>query len=85
MVIIVIFTLNILFYERFTMTKEELAIEMGISLKTLYNWEKEKPGLVKLINLGLTVNDQIEEAERHLEKLKAIRESATNSNKFKLK
>lgn len=67
------------------MTKEELAEEMGISLKTLYNWEKEKPGLVKLINLGLTVEDQICEAERHLEKLKAIRESATNSNKFKLK
>lgn len=71
--------------ERFTMTKEELAEEMGISLKTLYNWEKEKPGLVKLINLGLTVEDQINEAERHLEKLKAIKESATNSNKFKLK
>lgn len=71
--------------ERFTMTKEELAEEMGISLKTLYNWEKEKPGLVKLINLGLTVEDQISEAERHLEKLKAIKESATNSNKFKLK
>lgn len=67
------------------MTKEELAEELGVSLKTLYNWEKEKPGLVKLINLGLTVEDQIEEAERHLEKLKAIRESATNSNKFKLK
>ena len=67
------------------MTKEELAIELGISLKTLYNWQKEKPGLVKLINLGLTVNDQIDEAKRHLEKLEAIRESATNSNKFKLK
>ena len=67
------------------MTKEELAEELGVSLKTLYNWEKEKPGLVKLINLGLTVEDQIQEAERHLEKLKAIRESATNSNKFKLK
>jgi transcriptional regulator with XRE-family HTH domain len=67
------------------MTKEELAAEMGISLKTLYNWEKEKPGLVKLINLGLTVEDQIEAAEKHLAKLKEIKESATNSNKFKLK
>lgn len=67
------------------MTKEELATELNISLKTLYNWEKEKPGLVRLLNLGLTVDDQIEEAERHLEKLKAIRDSAANSNKFKLK
>lgn len=67
------------------MTKEELAIELGISLKTLYNWEKEKPGLVKLINLGLTVEDQIEEAERHLERLKQIKETATKSSKFRLK
>ncbi|MDP3465349.1 MAG: hypothetical protein Q8R86_06220 [Sulfuricurvum sp.] len=67
------------------MTKEELANELGVSLKTLYNWEKEKPGLVKLINLGLTMEDQIDEAEKHLEKLKAIRDKATSSNKFKLK
>lgn len=67
------------------MTKEELAEELGISLKTLYNWEKEKPGLVKLINLGLTVEDQIAEAERHLEKLKEMREKATSTGKFKLK
>jgi hypothetical protein len=58
---------------------------LGISLKTLYNWEKEKPGLVKLINLGLTVEDQIEEAERHLEKLKEMKEKATSTGKFKLK
>lgn len=67
------------------MTKEELAEELGISLKTLYNWEKEKPGLVKLINLGLTVEDQIEEAERHLQKLKEMKEKATSTGKFKLK
>jgi DNA-binding XRE family transcriptional regulator len=67
------------------MTKEELAEELGISLKTLYNWEKEKPGLVKLINLGLTVEDQIEEAERHLEKLKEMKQKATSTGKFKLK
>lgn len=67
------------------MTREELAELMGVTRQTLNNWEKEKPGLVKLINLGLTVEDQINEAERHLEKLKALKESATNSNKFKLK
>lgn len=67
------------------MTKEELADELGISLKTLYNWEKEKPGLVKLINLGLTVEDQIEEAERHLQRLKEMKTKATSTGKFKLK
>lgn len=67
------------------MTREELAEYMGITRQTLNNWEKEKPGLVKLINLGLTVEDQIDEAERHLEKLKEMRTKATSSSKFKLK
>lgn len=67
------------------LTREELAELMGVTRQTLNNWEKEKPGLVKLINLGLTVEDQIEEAERHLEKLKEMKEKATSTGKFKLK
>lgn len=35
------------------MNKKELAIRLDISLATLYNWEKTKPELIKLINLGL--------------------------------
>ena len=67
------------------MTREELAEILNVSRNTLNNWEKEKPELVRLLNLGLTVDDQIEEAERHLEKLKAIRDKAASSKKFKLK
>lgn len=67
------------------MTREELAELLNVSRNTLNNWEKEKPALVRLLNLGMTMDEQIDEVERHLEKLKAIREKATNSNKFKLK
>ena len=35
------------------MNKNELCKKINISLKTLYNWEKTKPELIKLINLGL--------------------------------
>lgn len=66
------------------MTKEELANLLGTTRQNLNKWEKERPDLVRLINLGLTVDEQIEEAERHLEKLKKIREEAS-SGKFKLK
>lgn len=66
------------------MTREQLAELLGVSRNTLNNWEKEKPDLVRLINLGLTVEDQIEEAERHLQKLKDIKEKA-NTGKFKIK
>jgi len=66
------------------MNKQELAKMMGISLKTLYNWEKEKPDLVRLINQGLALDQSIEETKKHLERLEAIKENASNG-KFNLK
>lgn len=82
---IVIFTLKWrLFWKIYKMNKNELAAMMGISLKTLYNWEKEKPDLVRLINQGLALDESIEATEQHLENLKAIKANA-NSGKFKLK
>lgn len=66
------------------MTRKELADELGISLRTLSNWEKEKPKLVKLINQGLAIDEQIEEAKRNLKRLEEIQDNAS-SGKFKLK
>ncbi len=66
------------------MTRKELAEELGISLRTLSNWEKEKPKLVKLINQGLAFAELKEESKRNLEKLNEI-EQTTNTGKFKLK
>lgn len=37
------------------MEKKELAKRIKVSLATLYNWEKTKPELIKLINLGLKI------------------------------
>jgi len=66
------------------MKRADLADKLGISLRTLSNWEKEKPYLVRLINQGLALDEQIEEVRRNLKKLEEIKESA-NSGKFKLK
>lgn len=66
------------------MTREELAKTLKITRQTLNNWEKEKPDLVRLINQGLAIDDQIEEAKRNLERLEEIKNSA-KSPKFKLK
>jgi len=66
------------------LTRAELAKELGISLRTLTNWEKEKPKLVKLVNQGLAIDEQIEEAKRNLKRLEEIKESA-DCGKFKLK
>jgi len=66
------------------MNKQELAKMMGISLKTLYNWEKDKPDLVRLINQGLALDESIEETKKHLERLEQIKDNAS-SGKFNLK
>jgi transcriptional regulator with XRE-family HTH domain len=66
------------------MTRKELADILGISLRTLDNWENEKPELVRLINQGFALDESIEATEKHLENLKAIKAKAS-SGKFKLK
>lgn len=66
------------------MTRKELAEALGISLRTLDNWEKEKPDLVRLINQGLALDESIEETRRHLQRLEEIKKEASNG-KFKLK
>jgi prefoldin subunit 5 len=60
------------------MTRVELAELLGKDVKTLRNWEKNNPELIRLINQGLAIDEQIEELERHLKKLKEIKEKANN-------
>lgn len=66
------------------MTRAELANLLNVSRPTLNSWEKEKPDLVRLINQGLVLDDQIEEAKRNLKRLEEIKNTA-KSSKFKLK
>ena len=58
------------------MNRQELAELLNISRGTLNNWEKEKPELIRLINKGLALDEQIKETEIYLKKLEAIKEKA---------
>jgi transcriptional regulator with XRE-family HTH domain len=58
------------------MTRAKLAELIGKDIKTLSNWEKANPELIRLINQGIALDEQINEAERNLEKLKYIKEKA---------
>ena len=42
------------------MTRKELSETLSVSLRTLDNWEKEKPELVRLINQGFALDASIE-------------------------
>jgi len=66
------------------MTRQELADLIGVSRNTLNTWEKDKPELVRLINLGLQTDVQIDETRKLLEKLEEI-EAKAGSGKFELK
>lgn len=67
------------------MTRQELAELLNISRGTLNNWEKEKPELVRLINQGLALDEQIEETRKYLERLEHIQQRALKSKKINLK
>ncbi len=66
------------------MTRTELAALLKVDIKTLKNWESNKPDLVRLINLGLRTDSTIDETRKLLKKLEEIEEKA-NSGKFELK
>lgn len=66
------------------MNRQELAKLLNISRNTLTNWEKEKPELVRLINQGLALDEQIEETKKYLEKLENIKQRALISKKINL-
>ena len=60
------------------MTRQELADKLNITRNTLTNWEKEKPELIRLINQGLALDEQISETKKFLEKLEKIKTKANN-------
>lgn len=60
------------------MTRQELADKLNITRNTLTNWEKEKPELIRLINQGLALDEQISETQKFLEKLEKIKAKANN-------
>ena len=66
------------------MTKKELADLIGISRNTLYVWEKEKPELIRLINLGLMADKIINQTKQLAKEMEEIEEKA-KSGKIQLK
>lgn len=71
--------------------KEERAKRFNISLATYYNWEKTKPDLIKIIELGLqkeeeisnnleNINDIYPIIEKLQEDIKSLKEEIRNKN-----
>ena len=48
------------------MNKRDIVGYLGINRATLYNWEKNRPNLYKVVMLGLMVDELIDENEKNL-------------------
>ena len=58
------------------MTQKELALLINKDVKTIRNWNKENPQLIRLIKQGLALDETIDKTRKHLEDLENIREKA---------
>jgi transcriptional regulator with XRE-family HTH domain len=54
------------------MTQQDMARILGIDPKTLRNWKKNKPELYKKVMQGFQLEQAVEEAKMHYEKLEKI-------------
>ena len=66
-------------------TRTDLAERFNISRQTLSNWEKEKPELIRIINLGLATEEHFGDVESYFSKLKEIQTKSSNSKKLHIK
>ena len=66
------------------MTKRDIAIELGINVKTLRNWEKHRPRLYDIVMKGFEVEQYANELKELYEKIQSIhvldREAKQKSN-----
>jgi DNA-binding XRE family transcriptional regulator len=58
------------------MTDEKLAKLIGTTRQTISRWKKEYPERIRLLKQGLALDKTIEETEKHLQRLREIRENA---------
>ena len=56
------------------MTKRDIAGYLGIDVKTLYNWEKNKPNLYETVMKGLAFDEIVDASKQSYEKAIEIKE-----------
>lgn len=57
------------------MTQRDMAGILGVDVKTLRNWRKDKPELYKKIMQGFQFEQAVQEAKEHYEKLQKFSDS----------
>ncbi len=56
------------------MTKRDKAIYLDIDVKTLRNWQKNKPNLYKIVMLGFAFEEVVKKSKENYEELEKLAE-----------
>ncbi len=59
------------------MTKRDKAIYLDIDVKTLRNWQKNKPNLYKIVMLGFAFEDVVKKSKENYEELEVLKKKVT--------
>ncbi len=57
------------------MTQRDMAGILGVDVKTLRNWRKDKPELYRKVMQGFQFEQAVEEAKNHYERLSKLSDS----------
>ncbi|MGE4294759.1 MAG: transcriptional regulator [Campylobacterales bacterium] len=63
------------------MTQRDMAGILGVDVKTLRNWRKERPELYRKVMQGFKLEAAVEEARRHYEAMKEIAQDGLEEEK----
>ncbi len=62
------------------MTQRDMAGILGVDVKTLRNWRKDKPELYKKVMQGFQFEQAVQEAKEQYERLKKLADSSNKQH-----
>ncbi len=65
------------------MTQRDMAGYLGVDVKTIRNWRKNKPNLYEIIIKGFTFDKVLDNAKNNYEELQKLNKSCCNKNNMK--
>lgn len=60
------------------MTQRDMAGYLGVDVKTIRNWKKDRPKLYEIVMKGFAFDEMIEKSEKNLDELRELKDRFEN-------
>ena len=60
------------------MTQRDMAGYLGVDVKTIRNWKKDRPKLYEIVMKGFAFDEMIEKSEKNLGELRKVKDRFEN-------